>query len=267
MKRSRRHALGQHFLANRSVLQKIVRVIAPEEDDVVIEIGAGRGALTFALSEKAGRVVAIEKDDRLVPLLREKENPRLRIVEADVLELDFAAILPLDAVGRAKLVGNLPYSISSPILFKTLDAKRLFRLCVFLIQKEVAERVCAKPGGKDYAPLSILLQNDFEARIEFKVSPGSFSPPPRVDSAVVSLTRRDEPLIRVEDENRFRGFLRAAFAHRRKLLSKNLEQAGIPRTRIDDAFDRLGLLRTARAEECGIEKFADLYRLLRGGGA
>jgi 16S rRNA (adenine1518-N6/adenine1519-N6)-dimethyltransferase len=264
MKRTRRHALGQHFLANRSVLQKIVRVIAPTESDVIIEIGAGKGALTFALAEGAGHVTAIEKDPSLLPFLRDKEGPRLTVIEADVLDVDFREVLKMAGArpGGAKLVGNLPYSISSPILFKALDSGDLFARCVFLIQKEVAERVCARPHSKDYAPLSILVQNAFEARIEFKVSPGSFSPPPRVDSAVISLTKRAQPLYPVADEARFRALLWAAFAHRRKFLIKNLEMSGITRARIEEAFRVVGLAGNARAEELSIGQFADLFRSL-----
>jgi 16S rRNA (adenine1518-N6/adenine1519-N6)-dimethyltransferase len=264
MKRTRRHALGQHFLANRSVLQKIVRVIAPAKTDVIIEIGAGKGALTFALAEEAGHVTAIEKDPSLLPFLREKEGPRLTVLEADVLDADFREVLKRAGArpGEAKLVGNLPYSISSPILFKALESKALFARCVFLIQKEVAERVCARPRSKDYAPLSILVQNAFEARLEFKVSPGSFSPPPRVDSAVISLTKRAQPLHPVADEVRFRALLWAAFAHRRKLLVKNLEMSGIARARVEEAYRLLGLAGNARAEELSIGQFAALFRSL-----
>jgi 16S rRNA (adenine1518-N6/adenine1519-N6)-dimethyltransferase len=264
MKRTRRHALGQHFLASRSVLQKIVRVIAPAKTDVIIEIGAGKGALTFALAEEAGHVTAIEKDPSLLPFLREKEGPRLTVLEADVLDADFREVLKRAGArpGEAKLVGNLPYSISSPILFKALESKALFARCVFLIQKEVAERVCARPRSKDYAPLSILVQNAFEARLEFKVSPGSFSPPPRVDSAVISLTKRAQLLYPVADEVRFRALLWAAFAHRRKFLVKNLEMSGIARARVEEAYRLLGLAGNTRAEELSIGQFAALFRAL-----
>ena len=264
MKRTRRHALGQHFLVNRSVLDKIVRTIAPEASDVIIEIGPGKGALTFLLAGRAGRVIAVEKDAAFVPLLREKAGPTLTVVEADVLEADFASLLESagGTFGRAKLVGNLPYSVSSPILFKALDAHALFAKCVFLVQKEVAERVCGRPGTKDHSPMSILLQDRFEARIEFRVSPGSFAPPPKVDSALLSLTRREAPLFPGADAAPFRSFLRAAFAHRRKLLAKNLEMSGIPRARVEAAYGALGLARNARAEELPADLLFSLYRAL-----
>jgi 16S rRNA (adenine1518-N6/adenine1519-N6)-dimethyltransferase len=261
MKRTRRHALGQHFLVNRSVLDKIVRTIAPEASDVIVEIGPGRGALTFLLAGRAGRVIAVEKDADFVPLLKARAGPNLTVVESDILETDFVSLLEGagGALGRAKLVGNLPYSISSPILFMALDAQALFAKCVFLIQKEVAERVCGRPGTKNHSPVSILIQNRFDARVEFRVSPGSFSPPPKVDSALLSLTRRDAPLFAGVDEATFRIFLRAAFAHRRKRLAKNLEMSGIPRARIEAAYGTLGLPRNARAEELPADILVALY--------
>jgi 16S rRNA (adenine1518-N6/adenine1519-N6)-dimethyltransferase len=264
MKRTRRHALGQHFLASRSVLEKIARTIDPRATDKIIEIGAGKGALTFLLAEKAGHVTTIEKDASLIPFLRSKEGPRLAILEADVLEVDLGEVVRRAGypAGQVKLVGNLPYSISSPILFKALESKALFSCCVFLIQKEVAERVCGRPGSKAYAPISILLQNAFKAAIEFTVSPGSFSPPPKVDSAVISLTRRETPLVPVGNEDRFRKFLKASFAHRRKRLARNLEMSGLAREVVEAAFSALGLPGNARAEELEMSRLAELHRAL-----
>jgi 16S rRNA (adenine1518-N6/adenine1519-N6)-dimethyltransferase len=264
MKRTRRHALGQHFLVNRSVLDKIVRTIAPEASDVIVEIGPGRGALTFLLAGRAGRVIAVEKDADFVPPLRARAGPNLTIVESDILETDLHGLLAgTSGSGKAKLVGNLPYSVSSPILFMALDAQALFAKCVFLVQKEVAERVCGRPGTKNHSAVSILIQNRFDARVEFRVSPGSFSPPPKVDSALLSLTRRDAPLFPGVDEATFRIFLRAAFAHRRKRLAKNLEMSGIPRARVEGAYGTLGIPRNARAEELPADRLVALYRGVR----
>jgi 16S rRNA (adenine1518-N6/adenine1519-N6)-dimethyltransferase len=265
MKRTRRHALGQHFLVNRSVLDKIVRTIAPEASDVIIEIGPGKGALTFLLAERAGRVIAVEKDPAFIPPLREKAGPNLTVVGSDILETDLRGLLAgTSGSGRAKLVGNLPYSVSSPILFMALDSWALFAKCVFLVQREVAERVCGRPGTKDHSPISILLQNRFDARIEFRVSPGSFSPPPKVDSALLSLTRRETPFFPGADEAPFRSFLRAAFAHRRKRLAKNLEMSGIPRARIEAAYGALSLVHNARAEELPAGRLVALHAALEG---
>jgi 16S rRNA (adenine1518-N6/adenine1519-N6)-dimethyltransferase len=187
---SRRHALGQHFLANPGVLRKIVAAVDPKPGDLIVEIGAGKGVLTAELAEKAGRVIAVEKDERLIPGLREAMPANVEIVHGDILRVDLREISKMAGAPALRLVGNIPYSISSPLLFRVLDERALLSDCVFLLQKEVAERVTARPGTKSYAPLGILLQNEFEARVAFTVAPGSFSPPPKVQSALLTLRRR-----------------------------------------------------------------------------
>jgi 16S rRNA (adenine1518-N6/adenine1519-N6)-dimethyltransferase len=257
-------ALGQHFLANRSTLRKIVDTIAPEKDELIIEIGAGKGALTFPLADRAGKVIAIEKDKGLIPFLLESQRPNLDVRLADVLRFDFRDLVAGEAAfrGKVKLVGNLPYVISSPLLFKVLEDKDLFSACVFLLQKEVAERLGASPGSKDYAPLSILFQRHFDVRLCFTVAPGAFSPPPRVRSTLVALIRRERPLFPVADEDRFRRFLRSAFAQRRKTLLNNLRSARYPLGQVKESFQRLSLKETVRAEQLSIAQFADLFATL-----
>jgi 16S rRNA (adenine1518-N6/adenine1519-N6)-dimethyltransferase len=164
--------------------------------------------------------------------------------------------------GPVKLVGNLPYSISSPLMFKVLEDKRLFPRCVFLLQKEVAERICAQPGSKKYAPLSILVHNHFSARVHGLVHSGSFSPPPRVESALISLERRASPLFEIPDERLFLKFLQEAFRHRRKILMNNLRRSGWPPDIVQAAYEALSLPRTARPEELSLEQFVRLFNLL-----
>jgi len=262
MPKSRRHALGQHFLANAGVLRKIVGVIDPKPDDVIVEIGAGRGVLTSALAEKAGRVIAVEKDDRLVPGLRDAMPANVEIVHADILKIDLSEILKKAGGTALRLAGNIPYSISSPLLFRVLDERVITSDCVFLLQKEVAERVTAGPGSKSYAPLGILLQNEFAARIAFTVAPGSFVPPPKVQSALLTLRRRPAPLHPGAADEPFRAFLRAAFAERRKMLWKNLARRATL-TALEAAYAELGLARTVRAEELSPDGLAALFRTLR----
>lgn len=231
---------------------------------MIIEIGAGKGVLTFPLARAAGKVIAIEKDRDLVPSLGSQKTENLTIVGRDVLRLDFPALL--DAEERrpdsVKLVGNLPYSISSPLMFKVLQDKNLFQRCVFLVQKEVAERICAGPGSKKYAPLSILVHNHFSGRVHFSVHPGSFSPPPRVESAVISLERRPAPLFPIPDENLFLDFLQRAFRQRRKILMNNLRRSGFVPDTIQAAYEALSLPRTARPEELSLEQFFRLFNYL-----
>jgi 16S rRNA (adenine1518-N6/adenine1519-N6)-dimethyltransferase len=259
---TRRRALGQHFLKSQAVLKKIIRRISPQEQDLIIEIGAGKGALTFPLAEKAGKVIAIEKDPTLIPSLQKKNIPNLTILEKDILKVDFHELLKKQKNSKTnlKLAGNLPYSLSSPLLFKVLEEKELFSECVFLLQKEVAERLCAHPGSKAYAPVSILFQIHFLIQLHFTVSPSCFSPPPKVDSALISLKKRERPLFSLENEELFRDFLKGAFKHRRKILRNNLEKLNIPLSSIDKAYLKFGIEKTTRAEQLPISRFVDLFQ-------
>lgn len=261
MTKTRRQALGQHYLHNRGVLDKIIRAIDPQKDDLVIEVGPGRGALTFPLAEKAGLVLAVEKDSRLIPGLRDRAPASLVLLRADVLRLSFREVLKDQPrfPPPVKLAGNLPYSISSPLLFKVLREKDLFSRCVFLLQKEFARRVCASSGSKDYAPLSILVQMHYETAMLFTVSPASFSPPPRVDSALVRLEKRQAPLFALPDEKAFGAFLQAAFGHRRKMLANNLLAAGYDRPAIETAFRHASLDPRARAESLPLGQLVHLF--------
>ena len=262
MPKSRRHALGQHFLANEGVLRKIVGVVDPRPEDVIVEVGAGRGALTARLAERAGRVVALEKDERLIPELRKAMPANVEVIHGDILKADLREILKDADVLSLRLVGNIPYSISSPLLFRALDEREFLSDCVFLLQKEVAERVTAGPGTKSYAPLGILLQNEFEARTAFLVAPGSFSPPPKVQSALLVLKRRPEPLQPGAAEEPYRAFLRTAFAERRKMLWKNLARRATPAA-ITAAFESLAIPRNARAEELSSDLLLAIFLALR----
>ncbi|MGZ5487925.1 MAG: 16S rRNA (adenine(1518)-N(6)/adenine(1519)-N(6))-dimethyltransferase RsmA [Candidatus Aminicenantales bacterium] len=262
MNKSRRHALGQHFLTNPGVLRKIVGAIDPKPGDVIVEIGAGKGVLTAALAESAGRVIAIEKDERLIPGLREKMPANVEVLHGDILRTDLRQVSKTAGAPALRLVGNIPYSISSPLLFRVLDERGILSDCVFLLQKEVAARVTAGPGTKSYAPLGILLQNEFEARIEFTVAPGSFSPPPKVQSALLTLRRRPSPVHPGAADEPFRAFLRAAFAERRKMLWKNLSRRATPAA-LEAAYAELGLARNVRAEDLSPDLLFALFRALR----
>jgi len=260
--RSKRKALGQHFLHHKGILQRIVRVIDPHPDEVIVEVGAGKGALTFLLIEKKAKVIAIEKDLSLVPLLEKQVFPNLTVLAADVLKVDFSGLL---REKKAKIIGNLPYVISSPLLFKVLQDKDLFTSCVFLLQKEFAHRLCAGPGTKKYAPLSILFQNDFVTRLHFEVPASMFSPPPKVESALVSLKHRGQPLYSIPNKDAFRLFLKSAFRSRRKTLSNNMKMSGIPPSRIRESFLACAIDGNSRAEQLSLRDFVALYTFLHEG--
>ena len=242
----KRKALGQHFLTDRSVLKKIVRCINPQDEDIIIEIGSGKGVLTFPLCQKAGKVIAVEKDYSLVSGLKTKAPENLLIINEDILRISFQS---LTGGKQVKLAGNLPYVISSPLLFKVLKEKDLFTRCVFLLQKEVAMRISSAPGSKSFAPLSILFQNSFSVSLHSTVPPKAFSPPPKVHSAIVILEKRDQPLHQISDENRFMAFLKILFRHRRKKIINNLKSFGLSLEKIQETCQHCGIREEMRPEQ------------------
>ncbi len=260
MRKSRKHALGQHFLHNQRVIEKIGRGINPGKDDFIIEIGAGRGALTSLLVKNAGKVIAIEKDESLIVSLQKLKSPNLTILNEDFLYSDLSRFVKGQ---KFKLVGNLPYSLSSRILFKALAEKNNLSECHFLLQKEVAERVCAPPGSKKYAPISILFYNFFLNTINFTIAPGSFQPPPKVYSSFISLIKRESPIFILKDESHFKSFLTTAFGQRRKKLSNNLKALNFPQIQIEQALNITEINGNLRPEQVTLEQFVNLFNQLQ----
>jgi len=257
-KYSKRKALGQHFLTNPGILRKITAVIAPEKNDTIIEIGPGKGALTLHLTEKAGCVIAVEKDPSLIPILRTLSRSNLVVINADFLSVNLHELMDNPPV---KVVGNLPYSISTQIIMKILENHRLFTSCVFLLQKEVAERICAFPHSKKYAPLSILLKNYFKRKIHFSVPPGSFIPPPEVHSSLISLTKKDQPDFIIQNDHVFLEFLHVCFRHRRKKLINNLKEAGLDLSLIIKVLKDNDIDEKVRAEDLTLAEYIDLFNV------
>jgi 16S rRNA (adenine1518-N6/adenine1519-N6)-dimethyltransferase len=241
-----RPKLGQHFLTNGSVLERIAAAACPQPEDLVIEIGPGRGSLTRKLLQRAARVVAVEVDPYLAEYLRSAfaGEPRLEIVQADVLELDLARF------GRAVIAGNLPYYITSPILDRTV---RLAPPCaVFLVQKEVASRLVAHPGERDYGFLTVRTAVFADVRRLFDVKREAFRPPPKVDSAAVLLEPRTRALP-VKDTEAFVRFVGQCFRHKRKTIRNNLAEIY---GNLVDAWPEAGL----RAEQIALEQFAEIHQ-------
>jgi 16S rRNA (adenine1518-N6/adenine1519-N6)-dimethyltransferase len=238
--------LGQHFLARRSILERIATAACRFPDRPVVEIGPGKGALTEYLVTKASHVHAIEVDQVLVHYLQEKfrENPRFSVQHADVLKAD------LSQWGPVQVAGNLPYYITSPIIERVLALGSNFLHAVFLIQKEVAERVVAQPGSRDYGFLSVQVQVYAEPKYLFTVPPDAFRPPPKVDSAVIELTPRSTAV--TEDPKGLVQFAGLCFRQKRKMLRNNL--SGSFRTEAIDAQPEARL----RAEQLTVAQLADL---------
>lgn len=216
-----RKSLGQHFLNDKHILGRIADTLELRGSELVIEIGPGRGALTELLVERARHVIAIEYDRALAALLRERyaADSRLTIVERDVLDVNFGEL----AKGPYVLAGNVPYYITTPIVFKGLTNPRPDR-AVYLVQREVAERIVAPAGDREYGALSVNVQAVANAELVFRVSRGAFQPPPRVDSAVLRLRPRPDPVIAPTEEDEFRSFVQAAFGMRRKQMRRVLRE-------------------------------------------
>ena len=256
--------LGQNFLHERSVIDKIVQAVNPQPGDAIVEIGPGQGALTFPLLQKHGELTAIEFDrDLHAPLqAAAREHGTLRLIEGDVLGVDFTALAKELAPpgGQIRLVGNLPYNLSSPILFHALDHASVIRDMHFMLQKEVVERMAAGPGSKVYGRLSVMLQAYCAVTPLFIVPPGAFRPAPKVDSAVVRLVPKPQELIEVVDHRSFANVVRAAFGQRRKTLRNALNGVA------DSAqIEAAGLRPDARAEQVEVAGFVRLANLLATG--
>jgi 16S rRNA (adenine1518-N6/adenine1519-N6)-dimethyltransferase len=210
---------GQHFLVDQKALNDIADAALAGKHDVVIEVGPGRGALTEKLVERAGRVIAIEIDHQLAELLAKRYagDPRVTVVERDYLEVTLSDLTQPPFV----VVGNVPYYITTPILFHTLQPPLPAR-CVFLVQREVADRIVAQPGSREYGALSVNVQALANAEVVRRVAAGAFKPPPKVDSAVVRITPREKPLIPEDELAEFREFVLAVFGMRRKQITNIL---------------------------------------------
>lgn len=251
---------GQHFLTDQSTLDAIAAAVDPRPGESVIEIGPGRGVLTDLLAKFSNELIAIEIDHLLSEQLRERyvDNPRVRIVEKDVLATDVGAL----ANGPFVIVGNVPYYITTPILFHVLRAP-LPRHFVFLVQREVAVRIVAAPGSKDYGALSVNVQAVANAEIIRHVPPGAFKPPPKVDSAVIRITPRGDPLISVDEVDPFRRFVQSLFGMRRKQIGNVLRSVT---DRSAEVLASLGIDPRARPETLSPPVFVSLFRATRSGG-
>ncbi len=248
--------LGQNFIKDYRVIDRIVNVSELSPDDEVIEIGPGLGALTFALAEKARRVVAIEKDKKLADYLSESfhDHPNVELINQDALKVDYNKIYNGH---KLKVIANLPYSVSTPLLFKLLEAREYLSSMVLMLQLEVGERIAAGPGGKTYGSMSVLLQTFMDITSEFRVSPESFWPKPKVDSVVLKLIPLKTPRIKVSDEKLYERVVRAAFSSRRKMIGNSL-QSLLSKEAASKSLELAGIDKKRRAETLTIEEFGAL---------
>ncbi|MBI3547087.1 MAG: 16S rRNA (adenine(1518)-N(6)/adenine(1519)-N(6))-dimethyltransferase RsmA [Gammaproteobacteria bacterium] len=247
-----RKRFGQHFLHDRNVIARIAAALAPTNDDVIVEIGPGTGALTRELLNRVKHLHAVEFDRDLVARLNSEIAPeRLTLHQADALKFEFC---PLATAGRKlRVIGNLPYNISTPLLFHLLEQAGCIQDMLFMLQKEVVTRLAAGPGGKDYGRLSVMIQYRCAVEKLFNVAPGAFTPPPQVDSSIVRLVPHATPPVAVNDVERFAQLVKAAFTSRRKVLRNTLKGWVTP-----EIMAALGIDAGRRAETLSLAEFAAL---------
>jgi 16S rRNA (adenine1518-N6/adenine1519-N6)-dimethyltransferase len=256
-------SLSQNFLINDRAAKRIVDSLNIQEDDTVLEIGAGKGALTKYLLEKAKKVIAVEIDKELCQHLNRRflEKKNLFLVNQDILKINLENLAK--KMGQLKVIGNLPYQITSPLLSLLLEDRRFIPLSVLMVQREVAKRICAQPGSKDWSPLSVAVQLYSEVRTLFNLKPTSFFPPPKVESSVIRITFLEKPKIFIPDENFFFLVVRSAFAQRRKIILNSLStNFNLPKKEMEFIMDKVKIDPKRRPETLSIEDFANLSKAL-----
>ncbi|KAF0120804.1 MAG: 16S rRNA (adenine1518-N6/adenine1519-N6)-dimethyltransferase [bacterium] len=258
--------LGQNFLVDDRVLDEIIALYDLKKDEVVVEIGAGLGALTTRLAPRVRKVLAIEIDKALVGLLKDEivKDKNVEVITQDVLLFDFPEVAKLHG-GKLKVLGNIPYSLSTPLLFKLLEYKNSLSMAILMFQKEVADRIVANPGTKDYGVLSVFSQISAAVSKELLIPRYSFYPQPKVDSAVVRFVFSESLIMGIKDEQIFKSVVRASFAQRRKTLKntlKNTLNLGILFSDVLNAVKACGIDPGRRGETLSLEEFKDLANYL-----
>ena len=260
-------ALGQNFIINERICPAMAQSLNANENTGVLEIGPGIGVLTKELCSVAGKVVSVELDNRLFPILSEtlSDCGNIEIVEGDALKMDLNALIDEKFTGMSdiKVCANLPYYITSPIIMKLIESKLPVSEIVVMVQKEAADRLAAQIGSRESGALTVAAQYYAEIEKLFDVSRGNFMPQPKVDSAVIKLSVRKEPPVRAENEKRFFEIVRAAFAQRRKTALNSLSSSlNIPKDKVRTALEKIGRNENDRAERFSMDEFAALSALI-----
>ena len=254
---------GQNFLIDPNVLQRVIDAAGVAEDDCVLEIGPGIGTMTQLLAERAGKVVAVEIDRNLIPILEETLSPypNVTVINEDILKLDVRELVSGQEGHPVKVVANLPYYITTPIIMSLLESGAPLENITVMVQKEVAERMQAGPGTKEYGALSLAVQYYSEPEVVANVPPNCFIPRPNVGSAVIRLTRYGTPPVQAADAGKLFAIIRASFNQRRKTLANSLGNApglGVSRERVAQVLEEMGLPAMVRGEALTLTQFAAL---------
>jgi 16S rRNA (adenine1518-N6/adenine1519-N6)-dimethyltransferase len=255
---------GQHFLIDRNILNKVIRTADLGKGDVVLEVGPGLGEMTLVLARQVKKVIAVEIDSKLVGILRKKTSgsSNVEIIERDILKVNFKQLHKQEGQ-RLAVVANLPYQISTPLLFRFIESKEVFSTLTLMLQREVAERMVASPGRKEYGPLSVFVQSVFDLSIRFFIKPSAFFPAPKVDSAVIHMVWKKSPMLGLE-EAWFKEVVRGCFGYRRKRLVNALRHSDVPLPiDLEQRVEKIGIDPQRRPETLTIQEFARLAEAVR----
>jgi len=255
-------SLGQNFLIDKNIQKKIIRACNLKVEDIILEIGAGRGDLTVELARGTAKVYALEIDNRLYPILDKQlvSFTNSQVIKADILKFDIEKFLLGNKIKKKiKVIGNIPYNISSPIIQRLIGYSDYIDEIFITVQKEFAKRVAASPGSKNYGSFSCFVQYYLEPKIIFEIKRNSFFPAPKVDSCFLALRKRLKPRVLVKDEDAFFKLIRKAFNQRRKTLRNSLE-GFVPQEKLDAFFIQKGIDKNVRPEDLSLEEFADLMK-------
>jgi 16S rRNA (adenine1518-N6/adenine1519-N6)-dimethyltransferase len=258
-----KRSLSQNFLINTNAARRIVESLNLKKNETVLEIGSGKGALTRYLIERSRRVIGVEIDKALCDYLKKRFTPNenLEIIHHDFLKIDFEKVISPDK--KVRVIGNLPYQITSPALALLLENRKRIKSAVLMVQKEVAQRICARPGTKNWSPLSIGIQLYSDPQILFKLKPSSFKPSPRVESAVIRLNLLKKPKVKIEDENFFFKLVKAAFAQRRKMVLNSVSSSlSLGKDLVLKALEQARIDPKRRAEALSLEELTFFSNVL-----
>lgn len=257
--------LGQNFLIDQNILNKIIEAAGLDSGSSAIEIGPGIGTLTQEMAKKCDKVIAIEIDDTLIPILNESlaNYENIKVVHSDAMKVDVRALIKEEELKNVKVVANLPYYVTTPIITKLFNEKPGIDSITIMIQREVAERIAAKPGTKEYGSISLLCQYYSDIKKICKVSPSCFMPSPKVESAVIRMDILENPSVYVKDEKLFFRIIRDAFNMRRKTLWNALKGVGLTEEKLREAFNNASIDEKRRGETLKIEEFAALANSIK----
>jgi 16S rRNA (adenine1518-N6/adenine1519-N6)-dimethyltransferase len=256
---------GQHFLIDRNILNKVIRTAELEKGDVVLEVGPGLGEMALALARQVKKVIAVEIDPKLAEMLKKKtmDLPNVEVIKGDILKINFNQLFHQEGQ-RLKVVANLPYQISTPLLFRFIESRDVFSDFTLMLQREVAERMVASPGGKDYGPLSVFTQAASNLSIRFFIKPSAFFPPPKVESAVIHMAWKERPAVASGEKEWFKLVVRGCMGYRRKRLMNALKHSDIPLpSDIEQRMEKIGIDAHRRPGTLTIQEFARLAEALR----